>query len=313
MTEPPLRSADPIARGNTSDIIAWTRETVVKVLRPGIPRHWAAIEADITRRVHAAGLPVPFTEGLIEIDGRPGVILERVDGPTMWQCMKDVPQDVPKLMDTLVALQDELHATVVRGLPDLVRRHGSKIDEAVQVSAAERQEAQLLLAAMPRGSALCHGDFHPANIILAERGMVILDWFDAATGHATADRVRSSLLMRAPLDRAAMPVHLGGATIDSLDRMHSSYVTALARRGLIDVPEFAQWEAVVAVARMSEPVPSADLVSIWSRWRAEGPVSTATMVERCLQYDARNEDEPTTTPKFPHPPSVTTQGRPVPF
>ncbi len=271
MAARPLRSADPIARGNTSDIIAWTKDTVVKVLRPEIPRHWAAIEADITRRVHGAGLPVPFTDGVIEIDGRPGVILERIDGPTMWQRMKEMPQDVPGLMDTLVALQAELHATAVRGLPDLVRRHGSKIDEAVQVSAADRQEAQLLLAAMPRGSALCHGDFHPANIILAERGMVILDWFDAATGHATADRVRSSLLMRAPLDRAAMPVHLGGATIGSLDRMHSGYLAALARRGLIDVDEFAQWEAIVAVARMSEPVPSGDLLSLWNRWRAEGP------------------------------------------
>ncbi len=229
---------------------------------------------------------MPYTDGVIEVAGRPGVILERVDGPTMWQRMKEKPQDVPGLMDTLVALQAELQATVVRGLPDLVRRHGSKIDEAVQVSAAERQEAQLLLAAMPRGSALCHGDFHPANIIVAERGMVILDWFDAATGNAAADRVRSSLLMRAPLDRAAMPVHLGGATIDSLDRMHAGYLVALARRELIDVDEFAQWEAVVAVARMSEPVPSADLLSLWSRWRAAGPAGTATMIERCLQSDA---------------------------
>ncbi len=272
MPDYPLRSAEPIARGNTSDIHAWTRTTVVKVLRPEIPRHWASIEADITRRVHAAGLPVPATEGVVEVDGRPGVVLERVDGPTMWERMKAAPSEVPGLIDSLVGLQTDLQSTRVRGLPDLARRLGSKIDEAVQVSASERQEAQALLATMPPGAALCHGDFHPANIVLAERGTVILDWFDAATGHPIADYVRSSLLMRPPVDRAAMPAHLGGATSDSLDRLHSGYVAALSRHGLIEIDAFARWEAVVAVARMSEPVPSADLVSLWRRWRVDGAV-----------------------------------------
>ena len=289
MTEHPLRVGEPIARGNTSDIIAWTRGTVVKVLRPEIPRHWASVEADITRRVHAAGLPVPATDGVVDVGGRPGVILERIEGPTMWQRMKDAPHEVPALVDVLVGLQLDLHPTVVRGLPDLSRRLGSKIDEAVQISATERQEAQALLATMPRGMALCHGDIHPANIVISGRGMIILDWFDAAIGHPMADVVRSSLLMRPPMDRAAMPAHLGGATIGSLDRLHSAYLASLVRRGLIEHGAFARWESVVAVARMSEPVPSADLVSLWGRWRASGARATAAMIERSVQVAAADE------------------------
>ncbi len=283
MTDGQRHGGEPIARGNTSDIFAWTEATVVKVLRPEIPRQWASIEADITRRVHAAGLPVPATEGVVDVAGRPGVVLERVTGPTMWQWMRQSPAEVPRLIDLLAGLQTELQATTVRGLPDLARRLGSKIDEAVQVSASERQEAQALLSTMPRGSALCHGDFHPANIVMAERGLVILDWFDAATGHPAADHVRSSLLMRPPPDGAAPPVHLDGATSDFLDYLHSSYIAALARRGLLEVEGFARWEAVVAVARMSEPVPSDDLVELWSHWRAQGPTAAASMIESCLE------------------------------
>ena len=292
MTKPRRQSGEPIARGNTSDIYAWTEATVVKVLRPDIPRQWASIEADITRRVHAAGLPVPATEGVIEVGGRPGVVLERVTGPTMWQQMRESPSEVPRLIDLLAGMQKELHATRVRGLPDLARRLGSKIDEAVQVSASERQEAQALLSTMPRGSALCHGDIHPANIVVAERGLVILDWFDAATGHEAADRVRSSLLMRPPLQGAAPPAHLDGATSAFLDWVHSGYLAALARRGLIDVGGFARWEAVVTVARMSEPVPVDDLLESWSRWRAEGPLAAARMIEGCLARAERPEVPP---------------------
>ena len=287
MSERQRQPGEPIARGNTSDIFAWTDTTVVKVLRPDIPRQWASIEADITRRVHAAGLPVPATEGVVDVGGRPGVILERVAGPTMWQRMREARADVPGLIDTLAGLQAELHGTTVRGLPDLARRLGSKIDEAVQVSASERQEAQVLLSSMPRGSALCHGDVHPANIVITGHGMVILDWFDAATGHPAADHVRSSLLMRPPPVGAAQPAHLDGATSGFLDWIHASYLAAIARRGLIDLDGFARWEAVVAVARMSEPVPSDDLVEPWSHWRADGPGAAAAMIERCLERARR--------------------------
>jgi aminoglycoside phosphotransferase (APT) family kinase protein len=287
MITPRRRPDEPIARGNTSDIFAWTEATVVKVLRPDIPRQWASIEADITRRVHAAGLPVPATEGVVEVEGRPGVVLERIGGPTMWQRMRESPTEVPRLIDLLAGLQSELHATSVRGLPDLARRLGSKIDEAVQVSASERQEAQALLSTMPHGTALCHGDFHPANIVVAGRGLVILDWFDAATGHPAADHVRSSLLMRPPADGAAQPVHLDGASSGFLEWVHAIYMEALARRNLIGADTFARWEAVVAVARMSEPVPSDVLVELWWHWRAEGPGAAAALIERCLERAAQ--------------------------
>ncbi len=283
MTEHRAGGHQLIARGNTSDVFAWTEQTVVKVLRPEIPRHWASIEADITRRVHAAGLPVPAIDGVVEVDGRPGVVFERVPGPTMWERMKASPGEVPSLVDALVGLQSDLHATSIRGLPDLARRLGSKIDEAVQVSAAERQEAQALLATMEHDKALCHGDIHPANIVVAERGMVILDWFDAASGQAMADLARSSLLMRPAQDHSLEPSHLVGATSDLLDRLHCGYLASLARRDLLERQSFAGWEAIVAVGRMSEPVRSEDLVCLWERWRAEGPGAATRMIERCLE------------------------------
>jgi Phosphotransferase enzyme family len=283
MSDRQLPAGAPLARGNTSDIWPWTPTTVVKVLHPDIPRHWAAIEADIIWRVHAAGVPVPQVEGVVEVDGRPGIVLERVDGVTMWERMKATPGAVRGCIEDIVELQADLHGVTVEGLPDLARRLGSKIDEAVQIPAHHRRAAQAILAGLPSGSALCHGDVHPANVILAERGLVILDWFDAATGPALADIARSSLLMRPPGSRSAWPVHLPGATPRFLEHVHCEYLGALARRGLIEVEAFPSWEVVVAVARMSEPVPSADLVAIWQRWQAGGPSGGVESIERCLE------------------------------
>ena len=259
---------DLIARGNTSDVWQWSPTTVVKVLRPGIPGHWAALEADITRQVYDAGLPAPATDGVVEIDGRPGVVLERVDGVSMWSEMKATPRLLPRLIEELVDLQVMVHAAgPLEGLPDLVRRLHGKIDEAEQLPAQERDEAHELLADMPSGAALCHGDMHPANILMSARGWIIVDWFDAAVGYATADLARSSLLMRPPATPESSNKHLDGATIEVLDRLHDAYLSVLRDRGLIEPNAFARWEAVLAVARMSEPVQKADLVSIWRAWR----------------------------------------------
>jgi aminoglycoside phosphotransferase (APT) family kinase protein len=263
-----LQAGDLIARGNTSDVWRWSPTAVVKVLRPEIPGHWAVLEADITRRVHEAGLPAPATDGVVEVDGRPAIILECIDGVSMWSQMKSAPEQLPRLIEDLVDLQVEVHAAgPIGGLPDLVTRLHGKIDEADQLPVQEREEAHDLLADMPGGVALCHGDMHPANILMSSRGWIIVDWFDAAIGRAEADLARSSLLMRPPTTPQASNKHLDGATVDVLDRLHGSYLSALRGRGLLDETAFARWEAILAVARMSEPVQKADLVSIWRRWR----------------------------------------------
>lgn len=262
-----------IARGNTSDVWRWSPTTVVKVLRPEIPRDWAALEADITRRVYEAGLPAPATDGVIEIDGLPGVVLEHIDGASMWSQMKASPALLPRLIEELVDLQVMIHAAgPLAGLPDLATRLHGKIDEAEQLPTHERDEAHGLLADLPTGESLCHGDMHPANILMAPRGWIVVDWFDSAIGNATADLARSSLLMRPPATLESSNKHLDGATIEVLDRLHGAYLSVLRARGLIEEAAFARWEAVLAVARMSEPVQKADLVSIWRRWREErGP------------------------------------------
>jgi aminoglycoside phosphotransferase (APT) family kinase protein len=258
-----------IARGNTSDVWRWSDATVVKVLRPEMPRHWARLEADITSAVHAAGLPVPATDGVVEVEGRPAVVMERVDGASMWTEMKASASAVPGLVEQLVDLQVEvLAAGRLDGVPDLVARLTGKIAEADQLPAAEREEARSLLGSLPAGEALCHGDMHPANLLRSPRGWVIVDWFDAAVGHPTADLARSSLLMPPASAVGSANRHLDGATAQLLEHLHEAYLGSLVRRGLFDAGSFAAWEAVLAVARMSEPVQTTDLHAVWRTWRA---------------------------------------------
>ena len=48
---------------------------------------------------------------------------------------------------------------------------------------------------MPKHNKVCHGDFNPSNIIIAEDGTpYIIDWSHATQGNASADAARTYLL-----------------------------------------------------------------------------------------------------------------------
>ena len=53
-----------------------------------------------------------------------------------------------------------------------------------------------VLDSLPDGDRLCHGDFHPGNILRTDGEPVIIDWPNVTAGDPTADYVRTDLMMR---------------------------------------------------------------------------------------------------------------------
>ncbi|MGB5757552.1 MAG: aminoglycoside phosphotransferase family protein [Acidimicrobiales bacterium] len=259
-----------IAPGRTSDVYEFGRGSVVKVPRPGVPAGWAAIEAEITAAVHSDGLPTPAVRGLEVVKGRESVVFERIDGQSMWQQVRDGSRDVSSVAIELAEIQLAVHgANAPSLLLEFADRVGPKIDAAHVLSAGERNEARRILASLPRGSSLCHGDLHPGNVLMSDRGPIVIDWYDAAAGSPIADFVRSSLLIRPPRGASEL-LHLPESSPDVLRRLHDDYVKRVLAN--LDVaPGVAQcWEAVLAASRLSERAEADDsgLLALWrGRWK----------------------------------------------
>lgn len=57
-----------------------------------------------------------------------------------------------------------------------------------KLDATVRYELLTRLDSMPNHTKLCHGDFNPSNVIVAEDGtMKIVDWAHATQGNASGD------------------------------------------------------------------------------------------------------------------------------
>jgi len=242
-----------IARGRTAEIFAWGDNQVLKLFLDRLPAADAEHEARLTRVVHEAGLPVPAVEGIVEVNGRSGIVFERVDGPSMLELLTSKPWKIPQFARTLAELQTALHSCEVPELPSLRRRLEEKI-RAVALLPTKTKEAVLeVLAQLPDGRAVCHGDFHPDQIIMSARGPIIIDWTDATQGNPLADVARTCLLLRMA---ALLPSTPRRWLIDSARALfHSIYLRRYLRLRPASRQQIDAWLLPVAAARLSEDIP----------------------------------------------------------
>ena len=80
---PPLERNRLVGKGFCSDVYGWGDGRVLKLFHGWVERDRADREYAVTRTVHAAGLPVPAAYELVEVEGRWGIVFERVDGVSM--------------------------------------------------------------------------------------------------------------------------------------------------------------------------------------------------------------------------------------
>lgn len=278
---------DFLGRGGTSDIYRLGNDAVIKIPRAGVPPHWAAFEAELTASVHSTGLPVPKARDLIRLDGRDCVVLDYIDGPSMWDLMSASRRSVPQLARQMAAIQDDIATTPAPPtVPKLTERLATKINELAAIPVTERKTAIALLDELPKSNMLYHGDLHPGNILMTGSGPVIIDWFDTAAGSPLADAVRSSLLTRPSPSPHLIAPHLPGAGAELLRELNTAFVDASSPILDSDPCHVAAWEAIQALARLAEnaELDDTELRLVWTP-RGRHPAALATKIER-QQADA---------------------------
>jgi len=248
----------PIAIGATAEIYAWENEQILKLFREWVTESAVQTEARTARLVHASGASVPAVGEVVEIDGRMGLLYARIEGHPMLAALTAQPWRLVHFAHRLAELQADLHKrSAPAGMPTQRERLRNRIGRAEAIPAATRRRVLALLDSLPTGHQLCHGDFHPDNVLLTARDPVIIDWIDATAGHPLADVARSSLLMS-----FAQPP--AGETIDWKVRIlrrwfHSAYLAHYRRLYPFAEDDLARWWLVAAAARTSENVPEREV------------------------------------------------------
>jgi aminoglycoside phosphotransferase (APT) family kinase protein len=245
-----------IAQGREAEIFAWDDGTVLRLFRDRrapdlLEREMAAMEA-----VRLVVPLVPAVLGRVDIEGRPGLILERIDGQDLLTRVERRPWTARGAGALCGELHAQLHEVIapaaLPGLRDLALRGieeaGELIPETARTIARER------LSSLPDGDRLCHGDFHPGNVLMSSRGPVAIDWTNAVRADAHADVARTLLLMRMGALPPGTPFVVRAAAKVVRKLVLSGYEAGYGPRPS-DPERMESWMAVIAALRLREELP----------------------------------------------------------
>jgi aminoglycoside phosphotransferase (APT) family kinase protein len=245
---------DPIGIGRTAEVYAWGTERVVKLLRPGFDALGIA-EATVADLVSDVVAAAPRFFGTARVEGRIGLIYDRVDGPSMLDRLTSRPWLVGGLATKFAELHAGMHGQDGVGLRRIKDAWRHAIEGDAGVLPRRAREASLeRLASMPDGHAVCHGDMHPGNVLLTSRGPVVIDWLTAVAGPPAADVARTLYLTRDGAIPATIPAPQRMAIHVLRAAFARRYVAAYRQFARLDLEQVRLWRLPVLAVRMGEGI-----------------------------------------------------------
>ncbi len=126
----------------------------------------------MTRAAFAAGLPAPEVFGEVTLQERFGIVLSRLDGPTLLQHYRSGAITFEQAGAILATLAISVHKTPPP--PDVLSLH-EYLDESFRLSGGMLPKHFAtgilgLIERLPPGGGWCHGDLHPGNVIMTAEG-----------------------------------------------------------------------------------------------------------------------------------------------
>ena len=169
-------------------------DVCVKVFSSDYSKADVLNEALNQARIEETGLNIPKVLEVTMVDGKWAIVSEYIKGKTLAQLMAEDEDKKSEYLELLVDLQLEVHSKTSPLLNKLKDKMNRKISQS-ELEATTKYDLHTRLEGMPKHNKVCHGDFNPSNIIIAEDGTAyILDWSHATQGNASADAARTYLL-----------------------------------------------------------------------------------------------------------------------
>ncbi|PHC84304.1 aminoglycoside phosphotransferase [Bacillus wiedmannii] len=238
-----MNLGNPIAKGNTAEIYLYDSK-VVKLFKEYLPDTESINEAKKQKYAYSCGLPVPNVFEVTKIQNRQAIIMEYIKGNSIGDLLLNNLNEAEHYINICVNEQKKVHS--IRMNTDEIELMRERLERQIKsvYKLDEKQKGNILnkLHSIKFEPRLCHGDFHPFNLILSNKSVNIIDWVDASSGDIRADVFRTYLLYsQSSVELADMYLHIYCRN------------TGLSR------DEIFQWAPIIIAARISENVTATNI------------------------------------------------------
>ncbi|MEK5447564.1 phosphotransferase family protein [Paenibacillus sp. FSL R7-0331] len=249
-----------IGAGRTAEVREYGEGTIVKLYLEDFPAEPIRQEFKVSTYVYnQGGVSTPRPVGQVEAEGRSGIVFQQIHGRSLLSLISGQPWRLPVYARQLAALHHQLHQ--LEGSPE-IGRHKELLERQIvaapMLTMEEKTAVLEHLRPLPEGNRLCHGDFHPDNVLIDAEGAWIIDWMNGTSGNPAADAARSILLF----SMGSMPPgsSLAARVVTGFIRQKLTkiYIREYLSLSGYSYTEIKAWILPVAAARLTEGVPAGE-------------------------------------------------------
>ncbi|NGZ75674.1 phosphotransferase [Saccharibacillus alkalitolerans] len=254
-----VREWSRVGDGGTAEIFTDDQGRIVKLFREWFGKESVDNEYRKSEWAYAQGLPAAKPLGRARYGGREAILLARIEGESLLQRLQREPETAEAAAGEFAAYHVRLNALGADNLDDSQReRLIERIGRAELLSEDERRTVLAELRRLPDDGRLCHGDFHPGNVMENEEGWRVIDWIDACCGHPLYDAARTLLLLGFGTEAGGPR----GSMAHAAEIFRGVYLKSYAEQSGFSEAEIERWMLPVAAARLIEPIPEAEKVKL---------------------------------------------------
>ena len=179
--------------GNTATVYEWEIGKVVKLFREGYSCQDAVREYENARAVYDMDFPKPKAYEFITYEGKHGIVYDKVMGESLLDWTLRTGN-----LEKCSILMAKAHKAILKhditNVPDYKDFLIYQIKKA-SITKEERQNTLYLADQLENGTALCHGDFHPGNVMLFQDRISVIDFMNVCRGSRLYDIARTVYLI----------------------------------------------------------------------------------------------------------------------
>ncbi|QHQ60158.1 phosphotransferase [Anaerocolumna sedimenticola] len=189
-----MNSEKIIGVGNTATVYEWEEGKVLKLFCQDYPKEAVEKEFHNAMAIRDMNFTKPKAYEIISYKERIGIIYDNVEGESLLDWVLKTG-DVHKC----AVYMADLHKAILKNGINNVSNYKDflkyYITKALATDINKREEVLHMVDKLPDGNALCHGDFHPDNIILSNGRTSVIDFMNLCHGTFLYDVARTVFLM----------------------------------------------------------------------------------------------------------------------
>ncbi|MCB2299229.1 aminoglycoside phosphotransferase family protein [Clostridium tagluense] len=183
-----------IGIGDTANVCEWEEGKVLKLFYQGYPKESVEREFQNAKAIRNMNFAKPKVYEIIFCEERMGIIYDRVEGESLLDWVMRTG-DVKECAVYMAKLHKEILQNTINNVANYKEFLKCNILKSPSVNSKKQEEVLKMLDELLDGNTLCHGDFHPGNILISDGHTMVIDFMNLCHGDFLYDVARTVFLV----------------------------------------------------------------------------------------------------------------------